>query len=85
MGLAPQYHGRMAHFDRLEALAKEILAENPCLSVKHLAVNGHDLMDLGYRGPQIGLALDLLLEAVLDGKTENQREKLLQYLAENEA
>ena len=80
LGLAPEFHGRISHFDRLEALARKILAENPCLREKDLAVNGHDLMVLGYRGPQIGAALRRLLDAVLDGAVENEKELLLQYL-----
>jgi hypothetical protein len=37
-------------------------------------------MDLGYRGPAIGQALQFLLEQVLDERVENEKEALIQAL-----
>ncbi|MCF0123086.1 MAG: HD domain-containing protein [Ruminiclostridium sp.] len=81
--LAPAYRGRAAHFERLEALAREILAEEPCLQVKDLAVNGRDLMALGLEGREIGNALRFLLDQVLEGKLPNERTCLLENLPES--
>ena len=67
----------MAQFDQLQAIIEEIRAENACLSLKDLAVSGHDLMQLGYRGKAIGQALNALLEQVLDEKIPNEKEALL--------
>ena len=64
-------------FAGIEPLLAEILAENACLSVKDLAVNGHDLMDLGFRGREIGVMLDRLLAQVLEETLPNRREDLL--------
>ena len=72
---------RLQTLDELEALARELLAEAACLSLKDLAVNGNDLLALGLRGPAVGQALRSLLEAVLDERVENEREKLLEFLA----
>lgn len=80
LGLAPAYYTRTARFDRLENQAKTILAEQPCLSVRDLAVNGHDLMALGYRGKAIGQALNRLLDQVLEGSVPNEKTALLQFL-----
>ncbi len=66
--------------DRLEQIIKQLQAEQPCLSVTDLAVNGHDLLALGYEPKEIGKALKALLEAVTDGKTENNKEDLLAVL-----
>ena len=68
----------MAQFDQLRAIIEEIRAENACLSLKDLAVSGHDLMHLGYRGKAIGQALNALLEQVLDEKIPNEKEALLE-------
>ena len=68
----------MAQFDQLRAIIEEIRAENACLSLKDLAVSGHDLMQLGYRGKAIGQALNALLEQVLDEKIPNEKEALLE-------
>lgn len=79
-GLAPEFAVRNEHFDRLEAMAKEILEREECFSLKHLAVNGNDLIALGFKGKDIGKCLNLLLEAVIDGKVENEKEVLLKHL-----
>ncbi len=69
------------YFAQTEALCREITAENDCLSLKNLAVNGHDLMALGYQGPEVGAALNGLLEAVLDDRVSNEKTALLTYLS----
>ena len=68
-------------FDRIDDLLTEISEENPCLSLKDLALKGGDLMALGCSGKEIGAKLNALLELVLDGKTENTRTALLEALA----
>ena len=67
----------LQQFRVLEALLAEVLAENACLKVKDLAIDGHDLMDLGYAGPELGRILNALLEQVLDEKLSNDRAALL--------
>ena len=45
-----------------------------------LAVNGDDLLLLGMSpGKELGETLRFLLQAVIDGKCENNRENLLEY------
>ena len=65
-----------ADFDTLRTIAQEIEAENACLQIRDLAINGRDLMALGYEGPAIGKALQDLLELVLDEKIENTKDAL---------
>ena len=77
MGAKPADDSR---FSQIQLLLQEIEAENACLSIRDLAVSGHDLMDLGYRGPAIGQALQFLLEQVLDERVENEKEALLKAL-----
>lgn len=67
----------LARFDRLRALAADIRAENACLTIRDLAVDGRDLIALGYEGRQIGAILQTLLSAVLDEQVENERAALL--------
>ncbi len=82
-GLAPEFSVRNEHFDRLEAMARDILEREECFSLKHLAVNGNDMMALGFEGKEIGKRLEILLEAVIDGRVKNEREELLEYLDSN--
>lgn len=74
--------------ERLESIKPiidEVLYENECFSVKDLAVNGNDLINLGYKGKEIGLELSYLLDLVIDEKAENTREALLKVLKERGA
>ena len=64
-------------FPQLRAILAEIEAENTCLSLKDLAVNGKDLMALGLTGPAIGRCLNQLLDLVLDEAVPNEPAPLL--------
>ncbi len=66
-------------FPAIDQLLEQIQAEDNCLSVKQLAINGHDLLALGQEpGPHIGQCMAFLLELVQDEIVENTREDLLQ-------
>ena len=70
-------------FSEIRQILSEIEAENACLSLKDLAVNGHDLMTLGITGPEIGKTLNLLLSQVLDEQLPNEKEALLKAAQED--
>ena len=74
----------MAQFAELRGVLEEIKAENACLSIKDLAVNGHDLMALGIRGKAIGEALNTLLEKVIEEELPNEKQPLLAALQRSE-
>ena len=73
-----------AVFSAVRGLLAELKAEDACLSLKDLAVNGNDLMALGYRGRKIGTCLDALLEQVVDERLPNEKKALLAFAAENQ-
>ncbi|MCR5688135.1 MAG: HD domain-containing protein [Lachnospiraceae bacterium] len=65
----------------LDKMYRKVLSDGDCLSVKQLAVNGHDLMACGIKdGPKIGEALNFLLEKVLDDPGVNEKDTLLKEL-----
>ena len=68
---------RMA--ERMAAL-DALLAEQPCFTLKDLAVNGNDLKAFGLKGPALGEALQQLLEAVMDGKVANEKDALNDFV-----
>ncbi len=73
------YKERIAAIEETEARTRNILAQNECLTLRDLAVNGNDLLALGFsKGPSLGKALRSLLEEVLDNSLPNQREALLE-------
>lgn len=74
---AEEFKFRQKTFDALVALGKKALEENACFSVKSLAVNGYDIMNLGLHGKAVGKALDFLLEAVIEEKIPNEKGALL--------
>ena len=77
-----KYRSRLAVIDAVEAVMEELLAQESCFSLKQLAVNGRDLMELGFSGSEIGAALDALLQKVMDGELPNERTALLEALKE---
>lgn len=58
---------------------KEIIDNNECCTVSQLAVNGKDLQTNGLKGKAVGDALNILLDAVIEGKVENTKQALLTY------
>ena len=68
----------MEQFHEIRQLMQQIEAENACLSIKDLAVNGRDLMTLGFpSGKELGNCLQSLLNAVLDEQLPNEKDALL--------
>ena len=67
----------VAQLFETEALLNRVLAQEQCFSLRQLAVNGADLQALGLRGRPVGEMLHALLDAVIDGRTDNRRETLL--------
>ena len=56
---------------------RAVLNSGECFSMKHLAVTGDDLLDLGLRGPALGDMLQFLLDYVMEFPENNRRELLL--------
>ena len=65
-----------------ESLVDEIIANAEPYSVKDLKINGFDLINLGFKGKEIGNILSAVLEMVIDGKIENEKNILLKYAKE---
>ncbi|MBQ4051350.1 MAG: tRNA nucleotidyltransferase, partial [Oscillospiraceae bacterium] len=77
------YRDKRSALDELALLAKEVLAEGQCFTLKSLAVNGYDLMELGFEsGVRMGDVLDSLLEKVVEGEYPNDKEVLLRLAKE---
>ena len=66
-------------YSEIYRLLQELREEDACLSLKDLAVNGRDLMDLGIRGKAVGQLLSTLLDQVLEEKLPNEKEALLHF------
>lgn len=64
----------------LRAAYEEVIENNECFSLKDLAVTGRDLTALGLQGKAVGKALDAALNAVIDGRLQNDKEKILAWV-----
>lgn len=74
---------RIKKVENIRNLYKEIISKEQCFSLKDLAINGKDLIKAGYNpGRELGHTLNTLLQMVIDGEIENNKEILLSYLLE---
>ena len=74
---APGYRDT-ADIYRMKELLEEIKRRGDCLTVSSLAIGGRELMALGMQpGPDMGALLERLLDKVVNGECENQRDALL--------
>ncbi len=80
---AAEARGRIETYRQAGEAAKKIIRENQCFSLKNLALNGNDIMELGYSGKEVGNALEFLLNSVIEGKCDNDSEKLKEFLRIN--
>ncbi len=68
---------RLQVLDAMKLKGYEIITRKDCLSIADLAIDGHDITELGVKGPIIGAVLDDILCKVMDGDIENTKEALL--------
>lgn len=62
----------------IKKMYQSIMTRQECISLKSLAVNGRDMIELGAeRGQQVGEALNMLLYKVLEDQKLNNREILI--------
>ena len=70
---------RLQKIDNIGYILEEVLQDEECFSLKDLAVNGRDLITIGYKpGKEIGEVLNNLLDSVISGENINEKEKLLE-------
>lgn len=73
---------RIKKVEVIGRLLKEVLQEDECFSMKSLAINGNDLINIGYKsGKELGNTLNILLQMVIDDEILNEKEELLKIAA----
>ena len=69
---------KLRNIEESRALYENVKKEGECVSLKKLAVNGKDLIELGVSpGKQIGEVLGAMLDDVIDEPSHNTKEYLL--------
>lgn len=76
----PDYFLGEDFYDSVCKMISETSDSGECIGLKDLAVNGNDLLALGFSGREIGDTLDALLDKVLDEDLSNYREVLLDFV-----
>ena len=86
LGLSESYHSHVDIFEEANAVMDELLREDSsCFALRDLAINGNDVMAMGFKGKQIGQVLQSCLDAVLEERIPNERGPLLSYAQEHNA
>lgn len=76
-----EQESRLQKIDNIEYILEEVLQKDECFSLKDLAVNGKDLIEIGYKpGKEIGNTLNCLLQLVIEGVCPNEKSELLKYI-----
>lgn len=76
-GKAPEYQSRIDVYNEVYETIDRIIEEKQCFSLNKLAINGNDIIKLGYKGKSVGLILNRLLDMVIDEEIENSKEVLI--------
>lgn len=71
------YGDEESYFAAVRALADSIIAEGDCLCREMLAIKGGDIAPFTDDGKKIGAVIDHLLDEVIDGRIENDRDILI--------
>lgn len=69
---------RLENIQNFKDRVDEIIAEGDCFSIKDMKINGRDIIAMGVpEGRFIGEILQTLMDKVLEGEIDNQREMLI--------
>ncbi len=70
---------KLENISKLREIYESEKQQNKCMSIKELAVNGHDLINIGFsQGREIGVALNKLLQRVIKNPSLNEYSKLIE-------
>lgn len=71
---------RVDKCNMVKAVLEQVIEEEQCFSISDLAINGHDIMDLGVpEGKRVGEILKKLLDVVISEDIENEHTALVEY------
>ena len=76
----PDYYRGDEFYGKTLEMIDEIIGGKECFSVKDLKINGNDLLRMGYKGKEIGEALRICLDGVIDGRIKNDYEEILKFI-----
>lgn len=73
----PKYtKDRLIKLQNVECILNQILTEQQAFTVKDLNISGYDLLEIGFKGKEIGIVLNKLLDRVIEDEELNIHAKL---------
>ena len=75
----PKYYRGDDFYKATYDMLDEIINGNECFSIKDLKINGNDLIAVGFKGKDIGKALQKCLDGVIAEKVQNNFDDLIKY------
>lgn len=75
----PKYYRGYDFYKTTYDMLDEIINGDECFSIKDLKINGNDLIAIGFKGKDIGKALQRCLDGVIAEKVENNFDDLIKY------
>lgn len=67
-------------YNKAYNMINKILEDKECFSIRDLKINGNDLVEMGFKGKEIGEALEKCLTAVIDNEIPNEKEELIKFI-----
>ncbi len=77
---SPEYYRGDEFYKDTQTIINEILTEEECFSIKDLKINGNDLIEMGFKGKQIGVILNNVLEKVINETLKNDSAAIKEYI-----
>lgn len=73
---------RLQKLNAINKCLEEVLAEKPAFSIRDLEIDGKDVMKYMMMDecPEVGYWLEHILNMVIDGQLQNNREELIYYM-----
>lgn len=76
---SPEYYLGDGFYDECAEKIRETAEKNECLTLRDLAIDGNELIKMGFTGRQIGEALNKMLENVLNETLRNTKAELISF------
>lgn len=67
-------------FKQIKLIENELKISKQCFSLEQLAIDGNDILSMGYKGKIVGIILASCLQTVLNNKVENDKNCLKNYI-----
>lgn len=71
---------KLDNIENIQSAFNKVISDNEPYLIKHLALNGNDLIDYGITGNSIGVALEKMQNTVIEKPELNTRESLLNLI-----